>query len=701
MTAIYESVAATRPRIRRDVLFTAAYDGVLFHNPAGGFRITSPSAYRLASLLVPHLNGRRTVAELCAKLPEPQRAMVGELVSALLTRKLARDIPPDEVDPATVVGAAVAKRFASQIGYIDHYVDGAPQRFAAFRDSTAAVIGSGPIAHACATSLVRNGMARVALVGGGDGTAAAEAAELHSTGVPSTVLDWPVGGDELSWADLTEADVVLVAGGDGAARLAHRLLAAGVPEGKTMIPAWTFGSRAIVGPACGAGHRGCWYCAMLRLTANVGGTAAADVWRQVAVAAAAPSTLPHPAGPLAAMIGNLLGFEVFRLTTGALTAETDGKLIVQDLDSLDVVSEPLLPHPLCVYCRPEPLRIPLAAVVVDAPSAAQVADEDEAADAAAAELAARDLLLQPHAGVFQRYDDEDWEQTPVKIGTVRFTDPSGTPRRISAFDVHHVVGARTRALALAAVAYADQLGASAYDTGPVTGDCLTSDARVELPRAVVEPFGIANADRVVEPSRAGAGAGFDPAAAIRDGLASALAFAALRDAIAGTPVAQVPLDALGDDPELRFLAKSAANLDVTVDLLDLTASAPGGVPTLLGRCVEPHSGGKLWSIAADPSWRNAAVRTLCDLLGRVELRQQSADPEATDGCDPMLVDFDADTLAVAGTAPVGLDAGGGWQGVLDDLAKTGTDVVVVPIGGADLPAGGLSVVRVVLQERSC
>jgi hypothetical protein len=303
--------------------------------------------------------------------------------------------------------------------------------------------------------------------------------------------------------------------------------------------------------------------------------------------------------------------------------------------------------------------------------------------------------------VFQRYDDEDWEQTPVKIGTVRFTDPSGTPRRISAFDVHHVVGARTRALALAAVAYADQLGATAYDTGPVTGDCLTSDARVELPRAVVEPFGIANADRVVEPSRAGAGAGFDPAAAIRDGLASALAFTALRDAIAGTPVAQVPLDALGDDPELRFLAKSAANLEVTVELLDLTASAPGGVPTLLGRCVEPHSGGKLWSIAADPSWRKAAVRTLCDLLGRVQLRQQSADPEATDGCDPMLVDFDADTLAVAGTAPVGLDADGGWQGVLDDLAKAGTDVVVVPIGGADLPAGGLSAVRVVLQERSC
>src|SRR5690242_16813179 len=164
MSAVFESVAATRPRIRRDVLFTAAYDGVLFHNSSGGFKITSPSAYRLATLLVPFLDGRRTVAELCAKLPEPQRAMVGELIGALMSRGFTRDVPPDEADPATVLGAAVAKRFAAQVGYVDHYTDRAPHRFAAFRDSTAVVVGSGPVAHTCALSLVRNGMARVGVL---------------------------------------------------------------------------------------------------------------------------------------------------------------------------------------------------------------------------------------------------------------------------------------------------------------------------------------------------------------------------------------------------------------------------------------------------------------------------------------------------------------------------------------------------------
>lgn len=641
MSTVFESVAAARPRIRRDVLFTAAYDGVLFHNASGGFKITSPSAYKLASLLVPFLDGRRTVAELCAKLPGPQRAMVGELVSALISREFARDVPPDEADPADVLGADVAKRFASQIGYIDHYADRAPQRFAAYRDSTAVVVGSGPVAHTCALSLVRNGMARVAVVGHSDGAAAAEAAR---SGVPSTVEERAA----VTWDD---TDIVLIAGGEDAARLTHRLLADGIPAGKTVIPAWTFGGRAVIGPANGADRHGCWYCAMLRLTANDGTGAAAEIWRRVAVPS--PSLSEGVTGPVAAMIGNLLAFEVFRLTTGALPAETDGAVIVQDLESLDVVSERLATHPRCVYCPPQP-------VAVSAP----------------------DGLVQAHTGVFRGYDDEHWDQSPVKIATLVFTDPTGTARRVSAFDVHDLVGARARVLAHAAVAYADRLTA-----GPATS--LGDGRPVEVPRAALEPFGAANSGRTVEPGRAGAGAGVDRDSAVHDALGSALAYSALQAAIAGATVCRIPLSSLGDDPELHFLTRAAANLGFTVDLLDL-GPAPGGAHALLARCGETA----LWTVAADPSWREAAVRALCDLVGQLQLRQQAG---ATDGRDPFLADFDPDTLVAAGDAPPRLDATGTWPDVIDAL---GTDVVVAPIGGSDLPAHGLHAVRVVLQAQA-
>lgn len=59
-----------------------------------------------------------------------------------------------------------------------------------------------------------------------------------------------------------------------------------------------------------------------------------------------------PGRPLAAMIGNLLGYEVFRAASGSLPAETAGRILVQDTASLDVTAEPLFPHPRCPFCAP-------------------------------------------------------------------------------------------------------------------------------------------------------------------------------------------------------------------------------------------------------------------------------------------------------------------------------------------------------------
>ncbi len=97
--ASYRAVAETRPRIRRDVLFTETPDGVLFHNADGGFRLTAKSAYRFATLIVPHLTGEHSVADLCRGLGEAQRAMVGELVRTLYERDFARPVTTTPTTP--------------------------------------------------------------------------------------------------------------------------------------------------------------------------------------------------------------------------------------------------------------------------------------------------------------------------------------------------------------------------------------------------------------------------------------------------------------------------------------------------------------------------------------------------------------------------------------------------------------------------
>lgn len=250
MTAAYEEVAHSYPRIRRDVLFTETPAGVVFHNAHGGFNLQGRSAYRFASLIVPHLDGTHRVEEMCAGLGDQQRAMVGELVGALYGRGFARDVTPgsDGLDQLT---PEVARRFAPQIDYIDHYVGEAGGRFRRFRETRVAVLGDDSVAQWCALSLVRNGCAAIAVpTATGDDPFADvldEAGALAGDGCPAEVARPDFGtGTDAGWADLAGYDVVVTTGGP---RTVLGLLEAGVPEGVRLLPAWTFGGQAVVSPS--------------------------------------------------------------------------------------------------------------------------------------------------------------------------------------------------------------------------------------------------------------------------------------------------------------------------------------------------------------------------------------------------------------------------------------------------------------------
>ncbi|MBA0052451.1 TOMM precursor leader peptide-binding protein [Streptomyces sp. AJS327] len=748
-SATYASVASTRPRIRRDVLFTETPDGVLFHNADGGFRLTAASAYRFATLIVPHLDGEHSVAEICQGLGESQRAMVGELVRNLYDRDFARAVtPPTEPDGEPPLPDAVARRYAPQIAYVDHYADGAERRFRRFTDARVAVLGTDAVARWCALSLIRNGCAAVGLSDGLDAASAeaveAEAREATADGCPvdlsriATPRGRPTG-----WADLDGYDTVVVTGGPAAPQRIHPLLSAGVPEGRTLLPAWSFGPYAAVGPLTTADSTGCWCCAVWRIGAH-DAAAAADVWASLALPGGAPVGAP-PGGPLAAMLGNLLGYEVFRRTTGALPAETAGRLVIQDSRSLDVTAEPLLPHPRCPFCAvPEGAAGPvdLATAGSGGPALPTVETAREA-DALVEELNRRSVLVQPHTGVFTRFADEPLTQLPLKATLVEFGTGHGVSRRVAAFDTHHVAGARLRALHAAAGVYAehaapasgvlsgDQLRAArageaapravepatlALDGGTGTpaaripawtrATSLLTGEEVLVPAAAVRTFGPDNADRLFEPTRAGTGAGASPADAAAEGLLSALTYDALSRALHGGTAALVPLKVLAEgeaaDPELTFLLRSSAVLDLELELLDLGEHARSGVHVLLAR------GAGRWAAGAGTSWQAAAATALRDLLGQAQLAAEpTAEPFGTG--DPLLHDLDATTLHAADAEHAGSPehADGAvsttvtpWPAVLDRLRAAGRDALVADTGPADLAAAGIHTARVLLTTEA-
>ncbi|WP_371483934.1 TOMM precursor leader peptide-binding protein [Kitasatospora sp. NBC_00315] len=747
--AAYDEIADTRPRIRRDVLFSRTPTGVLFHNAHGGFNLTTKEAYRFASLIVPHLNGRHSVAEICEGLGDTQRRMVVELVRALYGRGFARAAEPE---PSGVVAPEVAARFAAQIGYVDHYTGDAERRFQAFRDTRVAVLGDDLLARWCVLALVRNGCASVGVSAGvdrpGNGfdEVEQEVKALGEAGCPVTVTRLedrgPAGAD---WADLDGYDLVLVTGGSAGSRRTVRLLEAGLPDGKRLIPAWTLGERAVIGPLMSAGTTGCWVCAALRLGAVAEAGAAAELWSSLAPLAPTGPAAPRIGRPLAAMLGNLLGYEVFRLTTGALAPETDGRIIVQDLDSLDVVAEPLLPHPRCPRCGDAeavlsagllPDLIADLTVPGEGGQPADGAAEEAAAQAALAELDTRDVLVRPNAGVFSSYADDTWNQTPLKVGTVGLALGPGARREISAFDVHHVAGARLRALYRAAEVYAEHVvpltglvgpaearspqerrplvAPASLATGAGTGAgvadvaawgraaSLLDGTEVLVPAGALRTFGADNHGRMFEATSAGTGAGDSPGAAAARALLSALAHDALRQALRGAPAARVALAGLAglaglpDDAELVFLARSAANLGLDLELLELGAGSHGLAPVVLARATDPRTGLPVWAVGSGLRLRHAVLEAVRDLLGPVQLGRDAADGRPADPGDPLIRGLEPSALPVGDGAPLDPAPGAHWPGLLAGLRALGRDALLAPGGASDLRAGRIEVARVLL-----
>ncbi|MFG2833893.1 TOMM precursor leader peptide-binding protein [Streptomyces zaomyceticus] len=772
----YAEIAGTRPRVRRDVLFTQTPGGVIFHNADGGFQLTAKSGYRFATLLVPYLDGSRAVEEICQGFGDVQKAMVGELVQALYARGFARPVPaPEHPAGPPALLPAVSERFAPQIAYIDHYGDAAETRFARFRATRVAVLGDGPVARWCVLSLIRNGCATVGVEpslaeGGGVVTreefaaVRAEAASLTEEGCPVELPLLPgpdtrrgggrhtgdPGWDSLTgegWAAYEGYDVVVPAAGPGVPGVVLPLLREGVPPGRTLLPAWTFGDSAVVGPTMTSDSAACWSCAALRLGAAGGAAAsdAAELWSGLALGTGTPGT--RPVGPLAAMLGNLLGYEVFRLVTGALPAETRDKVLVQSMSSLDVASEPLSAHPRCPFCS-TPASLPEPVDLASAPArpaflpTVATAPDDDAAQGPLAELDRRSALVRPFTGVFTSYADEPLTQTPLKVGSVVLGLGARGTRTITAFDVHHTAGARLRALNAAAAVYAehvvpapvfgaplDALPAVAPDTltvasgtggsgggvGWTPATSLVTKESVRVPSGAVRPFGQDNADRRFEPTRAGSGAGTDLPEAAAAGLLSALAHDALRRAVRGAgEVAPIAPEVFGEDPETTFLLRSTALLGLTVELLDLGERAHSGASVVLARTTggtggtaasggTGGSGGSgsdagvgRWAVGAALDLTSAAVDAVRDLLGEAQLAGEGVE---TDHGDPLLRDLDAALVRVTrGEPAAGPDAPLEWTQVLERLAAAGRDALVVPTHAADLPSAGIHTVRVLLTR---
>ncbi len=691
-----------RPRLRNDAVFLKVETGVYLRHTETACVLKGRLAYQWISILGPRMNGEYSVGELCSGLDDGQRQTVLRLTGALLERGFVRDVP-SAGDAG--LSDAVLTRFRPQINLVEHFTGGAggdspAARFARFRSARALVIGSGPVVDAAVRGLVRNGMARVDHVttdAAAAGDLEREAGELRAADVPVTLTALPGTGD-VSWRDY---DVVVVAAeGAGLSELldiSRRLREDDRPSAR-LLPIVSAGERAVLGPLSGTTTGPCWVCAQLRLSANGDPSAAADLWRELALArpvdrrASAGETVP-------AMIGNAAALEMFRLFTGQLSAADERHVVTQDVTTLESVRDPLLPHPECPLCR-------------DLVPAEGSAPADDAADEEVYERAAP--LVSPRVGVLSGWADEPLEQIPLKIGRIRVAGAGAHgPRWITAFHTETILQARLAAMRSAlswyvgtctdrpdvVVGTAAELTAAGHRvvapadlaiwSGVRPGDdvprayvpavSLADGAPALVPHAAVYPFSSVNVDLGFERTRAGAAAGRSRTEIVAAGLSDALAHRGLVAAIRGTAAAyELPATTLESDEEARFALSGLRHLGERVRAYALPGALPGhAVLAVL-------EGGPVWTVGAGLSAREALRAALRDALGQAQLIAAEGAP--ADLGDPLLADFDPRTGWTGGdSAPWSLDAPTAETGqMLSSLAGEGLDAYLVDTTTVDL-----------------
>jgi len=701
-----DQMAAVRPRLRHDVVFAESADGVFLRHSDNGFVLKGKSAYRLVSTLTPHLTGEHTVDELCAGLGDAQAAMVTSTIRTLLDRGFVRDRKRED---DAVVPAEVVARFQRQISFIEHYVDGALGRFAAFRASRVLLVGHGEVVDAAALALLRNGLERVHLASAGSPRVHAEAAATADAGVPAEVV---ADVD----ADPAEFDLVLVCGdavGAGTVASLARRTAAGSAD-TVMLPAVVVGRTAVVGPLVRAEQTSCWFCAMLRIGGSVDGPRAAALWRELTMCTT-PAT-PSITGPAAALIGNALAFDVFRIRTGCLAPEAERAVLTCDLDTLESRRGILLRHPLCTDCADQ--------ADSDATAEPSAVTPDDLTPAAApdGDPSTGDpytLLIDDRIGLLGGYTDGPLPQSPVRAGRVRLPDPTGAgaaSRDVTGFSLDTTLAARDRAVARAILSYVDAVGRRPVTAAggrdrvepadlltwlgvPARGDRwvpateLGSGRTRLVPAAAVHPTTQPAGAVAFEPAPVGGGAGRTAGAAALDGLLSALTHRALLAAANGAPASTSTLD----DPDVDLLTRAATLLGRPVRVLDLATDGLGAVA--LAMTVPTDQRQPIWRVGSGLSRREATVAALRDLVGTVQL---AADGVEADLGTPLLAGFDPRAVRLEpGAAPPG-DAPEPPQNgaaLVERLGAAGLTALVVDTATPELKDAGMTTVRVLLARR--
>ncbi|MGX1901143.1 putative thiazole-containing bacteriocin maturation protein [Thermolongibacillus altinsuensis] len=329
--------ASSRLKVKRDTFFLPDPNGgVYFRNNSISFRMKGSTIYQWIEKLMPMFNGEHTLGELIDGLPAPYRNRVYEIGEILYKNGFVRDVSQDYPHQ---LESRILKKYASQIEFIESFVDSGAFRFQVYRQSEVLAIGSGPFFVSLVSALLESGLPKFhVLVTDSMPTNRLRLKELEENArkmdseVAIEEIALQRGAEGISWREVVQPfEWVLYVSQDGNVEELRILHAVCREEKKGFLPAISLQQVGLAGPLVHPDSEGCWESA----------------WRRIHRSALREDrplqTFSSTAG---AMLANVIVFELFKKVTGVMKSEQRNQFFLLDLETLEGHWHSFIKHPL-------------------------------------------------------------------------------------------------------------------------------------------------------------------------------------------------------------------------------------------------------------------------------------------------------------------------------------------------------------------
>lgn len=394
----------SRLKIKSDTFYQPdPQGGVYFRNNVSSFRMEGGTIYQWIEKLMPLFNGEQTLGDMTEGLTGPYRSRVYEIGETLYKNGFVRDASQDSPHR---LKANVLEKYASQIEFIENFIDSGAYRFQEYRKAKVLAVGSGPFMVSLVSALIESGLPKFHFMV--TDSVSTNLLRINELVHNANKADSEVEVEQVQFEKregrgfLQEAvqpyDWILYVSQDGNVKELRNLNMVCKEQRKVFLPAICLDQVGLAGPSVHPESDGCWESAWRRIHQS---TLQED--RQL-------QAYSSTAG---AILAYIIVFEFFKKATGI--TEQSNQIYLLDLETMKGDWISFITHPLVKNKRVSPRLVEDLDIMLK--------QERGKKETSRNLLEYFSLLTSEETGIFHTWEERNLKQLPLSQCYVQAVNP--------------------------------------------------------------------------------------------------------------------------------------------------------------------------------------------------------------------------------------------------------------------------------------